>query len=203
MLKHNKESIGAITKLDIANDMAEYLDITKDKSGNIVEIIFLLIKENVSINKKLKVKNFGNFKLKLKRERVGRNPRTSESIKIAPRNVVTFYYSKTLRTNISTKNYFFNNGNYSKLLSAKLLKVLNDKNFDINTSHSYQMINTFFNILTHYLINRKRIEIRNFGVFEIRKYKAYKARNPKTGETIFIDEKELPFFKYSKGFIFI
>ena len=42
------------------------------------------------------------------------------------------------------------------------------------------------------------IEIRGFGSFTVRKYKAYEGRNPRTGETVHVAEKRLPFFKVGK-----
>jgi integration host factor subunit beta len=43
-----------------------------------------------------------------------------------------------------------------------------------------------------------RIEIRGFGSFSIRKYKAYKGRNPKTGKTVEVKPKKMPFFKVGR-----
>jgi integration host factor subunit beta len=48
------------------------------------------------------------------------------------------------------------------------------------------------------LLNEERIELRGFGSFHIEYYKAYIGRNPKTGESIQVKEKRLPFFKVGK-----
>lgn len=48
------------------------------------------------------------------------------------------------------------------------------------------------------LNNEGRIEIRGFGSFVVKEYKAYTGRNPKTGETIQVKDKKLPFFKVGK-----
>jgi integration host factor subunit beta len=60
------------------------------------------------------------------------------------------------------------------------------------------LVNTIFDCLEHALRRGERIEIRGFGSFEIREYKAYKGRNPKTGVPVSVREKRLPFFKVGK-----
>lgn len=61
-----------------------------------------------------------------------------------------------------------------------------------------QIINLVFESMTQALVDRDRIEIRGFGSFMVKEYKAYMGRNPKTGEIIKVDEKLLPFFKVGK-----
>ncbi len=48
------------------------------------------------------------------------------------------------------------------------------------------------------MISGERIEIRGFGSFVINEYKSYTGRNPKTGESIDVKPKKLPFFKVGK-----
>jgi integration host factor subunit beta len=52
--------------------------------------------------------------------------------------------------------------------------------------------------MTTAMINDDRIEIRGFGSFVVNNYKAYTGRNPKTGESISVNPKKLPFFKVGK-----
>lgn len=52
--------------------------------------------------------------------------------------------------------------------------------------------------MTHSLVSGERIEIRGFGSFEIRHYKAYEGRNPRTGDAVGVQPKRLPFFKVGK-----
>jgi integration host factor subunit beta len=61
-----------------------------------------------------------------------------------------------------------------------------------------QIVNLIFDAMTQALIDNDRIEIRGFGSFMVKDYKAYTGRNPKTGESIQVDEKKLPFFKVGK-----
>ena len=60
------------------------------------------------------------------------------------------------------------------------------------------IINLIFTGFTDTLKKGGRIEIRGFGVFTVRKYKAYTGRNPKDGKTVNVQPKKLPFFKVGK-----
>ena len=63
---------------------------------------------------------------------------------------------------------------------------------------SRHVIENLFDYMSQELIDGNRIEIRGFGSFEIREYKGYTGRNPKTGEAASIQPKKLPFFKVGK-----
>ncbi len=62
-----------------------------------------------------------------------------------------------------------------------------------------EIINLIFQSMTDTLAEGGRIEIRGFGSMTVKNYKAYTGRNPKTGETIEVKPKKLPFFKVGKG----
>jgi integration host factor subunit beta len=47
-------------------------------------------------------------------------------------------------------------------------------------------------------VNNERVEIRGFGSFTLRNYRAYQGRNPKTGELVDVQSKRLPYFKVGK-----
>ena len=61
-----------------------------------------------------------------------------------------------------------------------------------------QIVNLVFDSMADALIENDRIEIRGFGSFMVKDYKAYMGRNPKTGEVIEVKPKKLPFFKVGK-----
>ena len=61
-----------------------------------------------------------------------------------------------------------------------------------------QLVDCVFDSMEQALRRGERIEIRGFGSFEIREYKAYEGRNPRTGATVFVKPKRLPFFKVGK-----
>ncbi len=60
------------------------------------------------------------------------------------------------------------------------------------------VVTEVFQTMTETLVRGKRIELRGFGSFEVKKYKGYTGRNPKTGKQIRIKPKKLPFFKVGK-----
>ena len=61
-----------------------------------------------------------------------------------------------------------------------------------------EAVNIFFDELQESLTRGERIEIRGFGAFTVREYKAYTGRNPYTGELVEVAPKRLPFFKVGK-----
>ncbi len=60
------------------------------------------------------------------------------------------------------------------------------------------VVNTIFDAMTEALIAGDGIEIRGFGSFTVRQYKAYEGRNPRTGDVVHVGPKRLPFFKVGK-----
>ena len=60
------------------------------------------------------------------------------------------------------------------------------------------IVDLVFNEMAEALANGNRVEIRDFGTFKVKSYKAYTGRNPKTGEKIPIAPKKLPFFTCGK-----
>jgi integration host factor subunit beta len=60
------------------------------------------------------------------------------------------------------------------------------------------VVNIMFDCMVDALQRGERIEIRGFGSFEVREYKAYEGRNPRTGEPVRVGAKRLPFFKIGK-----
>lgn len=61
-----------------------------------------------------------------------------------------------------------------------------------------EIVNAVFGSMTDALLSGDRIEIRGFGSFVVKEYEAYTGRNPKTGESIPVKAKKLPFFKVGK-----
>ena len=80
---------------------------------------------------------------------------------------------------------------------SELVETLSIKN-NLTYKKSEQIINLIFDTMSQALIDNDRIEIRGFGSFMVKDYKAYMGRNPKTGEIIQVNEKKLPFFKVGK-----
>lgn len=68
----------------------------------------------------------------------------------------------------------------------------------INVMQSEDIVNLIYRKLRDTMIAGGRIEIRGFGSFVVKVYKAYRGRNPKTGSPISVPGKRLPFFKVGK-----
>jgi len=86
-----------MTKIDIIQDVYEKLGVPKKDSARIVESVFELMKESLANGEKIKISGFGNFVVKEKKSRRGRNPQTGEEISISARKVLTFKSSQVLR----------------------------------------------------------------------------------------------------------
>ncbi|ORJ53688.1 integration host factor subunit beta [Geothermobacter hydrogeniphilus] len=69
---------------------------------------------------------------------------------------------------------------------------------DLTYKKSEEIVNLIFDSMAKTLVDGGRIEIRGFGSFVVKDYKAYTGRNPKTGEIIKVKPKRLPFFKVGK-----
>ena len=69
---------------------------------------------------------------------------------------------------------------------------------EISRKEAKNLVDLVFLKMTDALAQGDRVEIRGFGSFTVRNYKAYEGRNPKTGEVVRIKSKKLPFFKCGK-----
>ena len=95
-----------LTKKAIINSLYMQIGFSKKISEQLLEDILEIILGNLKKHKKIKISNFGTFSLRLKKSRLGRNPKTKEKKIISERNVVLFKPSKDF------KNYI---NNYEKI----------------------------------------------------------------------------------------
>ena len=87
-----------MTKADIVENVYEKLGVySKKESAEIVEIVFETIKDTLGDGDKLKISGFGNFVVRGKQKRIGRNPKTGDRITISARRVLTFKPSQVLK----------------------------------------------------------------------------------------------------------
>lgn len=94
--------MATMTKADIIERVyASSAGMSKKESADVVETVFETIKNTLERGEKIKISGFGNFEVKEKEERTGRNPQTGQEIKIAPRRVLTFKPSQVLRTAVN------------------------------------------------------------------------------------------------------
>ncbi|HAR43422.1 MAG TPA: integration host factor subunit alpha [Bdellovibrionales bacterium] len=90
-----------MTKADIVEALYEKIGFSKKEAADLVELVFDTIKGTLSQGQKIKISGFGNFVVREKRSRIGRNPQTGESIEISARRVLTFRPSQVLRAEVN------------------------------------------------------------------------------------------------------
>jgi integration host factor subunit alpha len=87
----------ALTKAEMAEHLFEKLGINKRDAKDLVELFFEEIKGALESGEQVKLSGFGNFDLRDKNERPGRNPKTGEAIQIAAAKVPAFKAGKALK----------------------------------------------------------------------------------------------------------
>lgn len=92
----------AMTKADIVEALYEKVGFSKKEAADLVELVFDTLKSTLSKGQKIKISGFGNFVVREKRSRVGRNPQTGQSIEISARRVLTFRPSQVLRADVNS-----------------------------------------------------------------------------------------------------
>ena len=92
--------MGALTKADLAEQLFDQLGLNKREAKEVVELFFEEISRSLENNVQVKLSGFGNFELKEKRERPGRNPKTGEDVPISARRVVTFHAGQKLKARV-------------------------------------------------------------------------------------------------------
>ena len=90
----------ALTKADMAESLYEELGLNKREAKELVEMFFEEIRAALENGRQVKLSGFGNFNLRDKNERPGRNPKTGEEIPITARRVVTFHPGQKLKARV-------------------------------------------------------------------------------------------------------
>ncbi len=90
----------SLTKADLAEKLFEDLSFNKREAKDLVEAFFDEIRQALESNESVKLSGFGNFELRDKSQRPGRNPKTGEEIPITARRVVTFRPGQKLRARV-------------------------------------------------------------------------------------------------------
>ncbi len=86
-----------LTKADIIESVYEKVGFSKKEASDIVELLFDTLKTTLEKGEKVKISGFGNFVVRHKKPRIGRNPQTGEEIEISERKVLTFKPSQVLK----------------------------------------------------------------------------------------------------------
>jgi len=92
-----------MTKIDIIQNVCDKLGFSKKDSARIVESVFDIMKDELAKGLKVKISGFGNFVVKDKNSRRGRNPQTGAEIEISARRVLTFKSSQVLKKALNSK----------------------------------------------------------------------------------------------------
>jgi integration host factor subunit alpha len=90
----------ALTKAQLADMLFDQIGLNKRESKDMIDAFFDLIAKSVVDGQDVKISGFGNFQIRTKAPRPGRNPRTGEPIPIESRRVVTFHASHKLKEQI-------------------------------------------------------------------------------------------------------
>ncbi len=83
------------------------------------------------------------------------------------------------------------------MTKSDLINILREEHHLTRPEATF-IVNLFFDEMSDALAKGDRVEIRGFGSFSVKKYKAYTGKNPKTGESVKVKRKKLPFFKCGK-----
>ncbi len=94
-----------MTKADIVEKVYEKIGFSKKEASELVEMVFDTMKDVLQDGEKIKISGFGNFVVRTKNERVGRNPQTGEQIKISARKVLTFRPSQVLKAMLNGEEF--------------------------------------------------------------------------------------------------
>jgi len=91
-----------MTKADIVESIYQKVGFSKKESAEIVELVFDIIKSTLEQGEKVKISGFGNFVVRSKNSRKGRNPQTGDEIKLGARKVLTFKASQVLKNYLNS-----------------------------------------------------------------------------------------------------
>ena len=91
---------GALTKAEMAERLFDEMGLNKREAKELVDQFFEEVRQSLESNEQVKLSGFGNFDLRNKRERPGRNPKTGEEIPIQARRVVTFRPGQKLKLRV-------------------------------------------------------------------------------------------------------
>jgi integration host factor subunit alpha len=95
----------ALTKAQLADLLYEQIGLNKRESKDMIDAFFDLVAHSLVDGDDVKITSFGNFQIRSKAPRPGRNPRTGESIPIEARRVVTFHASHKLKEQIQAQGF--------------------------------------------------------------------------------------------------
>ena len=96
--------MGSLTKADMAERLSNEQKLSKRDAKEMVEAFLDEVSSSLINNEQVKLSGFGNFDLRDKRSRPGRNPKTGEEVAISARRVVTFRPGQKLKDRVESEN---------------------------------------------------------------------------------------------------
>ena len=93
----------SLTKADIVERVYKEAGFSKKEASDLVDLVFKVIKDTLARGEKVKISGFGNFSIRDKTTRVGRNPQTGQAMEISARRVLTFKPSQVLKEDITAR----------------------------------------------------------------------------------------------------
>ncbi len=84
------------------------------------------------------------------------------------------------------------------MIRSELIQIIADENPHLFQRDVERIVNTVFEEMVRAMERGERVELRGFGAFSVKKRDARVGRNPRTGETVQVEEKHVPFFKSGK-----
>lgn len=93
----------SLTKADIVERVYKEAGFSKKEASDLVDLVFKVIKDTLSRGEKVKISGFGNFSIRDKSTRIGRNPQTGDAMEISARRVLTFKPSQVLKEDVTMR----------------------------------------------------------------------------------------------------
>lgn len=93
----------SLTKADIVERVYKEAGFSKKEAASLIDLIFKIIKDTLAKGEKVKISGFGNFSIRDKATRIGRNPQTGQAMEISARRVLTFRPSQVLKEDVTSR----------------------------------------------------------------------------------------------------
>ena len=90
-----------VTRADLAEAVFREVGLSRNESAKLVESVLGLITDSLAKSESVKISSFGSFSVRMKGQRIGRNPKTGEEVPILPRKVLVFRASHVLKDQIN------------------------------------------------------------------------------------------------------
>jgi integration host factor subunit beta len=93
----NDAKVGVMTKAELVDEVARVVQLTKKQAETIVNIVFDSIVESLRAGQKIELRGFGSFRLRSRKSRTGRNPKTGEKVEVPSKKIPYFKPGKELK----------------------------------------------------------------------------------------------------------